>query len=289
MKDSSIAMVGVDAQGGEAPVSDVHSPEGVASDAPASGGAVLKEGALEAASHAPASVSPAENAAIFETEGAMEGAIEAMLFVTDGPVSATVLAEMLGCSLADVDASLRSIQSRRAEENSGIQLREVAGGWRLYTHPAYHELIEKYVISWDTRKLSAAAMETLAIVAYLQPVTRSGVSSVRGVNSDSSINSLVEKGLVKEVGASDAPGNPILYGTTATFLEKFGLRTIADLTPIEEFAPDDETRALIAERLSSSSDAPSVSEDALSDALAQMAGVVEKIDFAALEFDFDDE
>ena len=79
-------------------------------------------------------------------------------------------------------------------ENRGIQLREVAGGWRLYTHPAYHELIERYVLSWDTRKLSQAAMETLAIVAYLQPVTRSGVASVRGVNSDSSINSLVEKG-----------------------------------------------------------------------------------------------
>lgn len=219
----------------------------------------------------------------------IEGAIEAMLFVTDGPVSATVLAEMLECDLAEADGALRAIQQKREADNSGIQLREVAGGWRLYTHPAYHELIEKYVISWDTRKLSAAAMETLAIVAYLQPVTRSGIASVRGVNSDSSVNSLVEKGLVKEVGTMDAPGNPTLYGTTATFLEKFGLRSIKDLTPIEEFAPDAETRELIAERLSSRSDAPAVSEEQVADALAQMAGAVEKIDFSELEFDFDEE
>ena len=133
---------------------------------------------------------------------------------------------------------------------SGIQLREVAGGWRLFTHPAYHELIEKYVLSWDTRKLSAAAMETLAIVAYTQPVTHAGVASVRGVNSDSSINSLVEKGLVREVGTEDAPGNPVLYGTTRGFLEKFGLRSPADLPDLADFAPDAETRRLITERLS---------------------------------------
>lgn len=230
-----------------------------------------------------------ERERVFSTPAEVEGAIEAMLFVTDGSVNATVLAEMLGCGMVEVDDALHAIQGRRAQENSGIQLREVAGGWRLYTHPAYHEIIERYVVSWDTRKLSAAAMETLAIVAYLQPVTRSGISSVRGVNSDSSVNSLVEKGLVKEVGASDAPGNPTLYGTTATFLEKFGLRTIKDLTPIEEFAPDEETRSLIAERLSSRGEVPSVSEDQVADALAQMAGAVEKIDFSKLEFDFDDE
>ena len=120
----------------------------------------------------------------------------------------------------------------------------------MFTHPAYHELIEKYVLSWDTRKLSAAAMETLAIVAYTQPVTRAGVASVRGVNSDSSINSLVEKGLVREVGTEDAPGNPVLYGTTRGFLEKFGLRSPADLPDLADFAPDAETRRLITERLS---------------------------------------
>lgn len=223
------------------------------------------------------------------TEENLKGALEAMLFVTDEPVSALVLADMLECDVATVDAALRELAQQKEREGAGVQLREVAGGWRLYTHPAYHELIEKYVLSWDTRKLSAAAMETLAIVAYTQPVTRAGVASVRGVNSDSSINSLVEKGLVKEVGQADTPGNPTLYGTTRVFLEKFGLRSVADLTPIQEFAPDAETRALIAERLRSTRSEPVVDEQQVNEALASVTGVVEKIDFDALHFDFDDE
>lgn len=223
------------------------------------------------------------------TESNIQGAIESLLFVTDEPVSAITLAEMLECDVAAVDAALREVQARREAEESGIQLREVAGGWRLYTHPAYHDLIEKYVLSWDTRKLSAAAMETLAIVAYTQPVTRVGVASIRGVNSDSSINSLVEKGLVKEVGQADTPGNPTLYATTRVFLEKFGLRSISDMTDIAEFAPDAETRALIAERLSSTREAPAVSEEQVAEALAAVTGVVDKIDFDELEFDFDEE
>lgn len=222
-------------------------------------------------------------------ESNIKGAIEAMLFVTDEPVSAISLAEMLECDVAAVDAALREIQQQREEEESGIQLREVAGGWRLFTHPAYHDLIEKYVLSWDTRKLSAAAMETLAIIAYTQPVTRVGVASIRGVNSDSSINSLVEKGLVKEVGQADTPGNPTLYGTTRVFLEKFGLRSVADMTDIAEFAPDAETRALISDRLSSNREQIAITEERVAEAMASVTGVVEKINFDELEFDFDDE
>lgn len=183
-------------------------------------------------------------------EDQLAGALEAMLFVTDEPVGTIALAEMLECEVGAVEAALVRLRDDLEARGSGIQLREVAGGWRLFTHPAYHELIEKYVLSWDTRKLSAAAMETLAIVAYTQPVTRAGVASVRGVNSDSSINSLVEKGLVREVGTEDAPGNPVLYGTTRGFLEKFGLRSPADLPDLADFAPDAETRRLITERLS---------------------------------------
>lgn len=222
-------------------------------------------------------------------ESNIKGAIEAMLFVTDEPVSAISLAEMLECDVAAVDAALREIQQQREEEESGIQLREVAGGWRLFTHPAYHDLIEKYVLSWDTRKLSAAAMETLAIIAYTQPVTRVGVASIRGVNSDSSINSLVEKGLVKEVGQADTPGNPTLYGTTRVFLEKFGLRSVADMTDIAEFAPDAETRVLISDRLSSNREQIAITEERVAEAMASVTGVVEKINFDELEFDFDDE
>ena len=241
----------------------------------------------------------------------LKGAIEAMLFVTDEPVGTISLADMLEVEPGQAERALVELRDQLEGENRGIQLREVAGGWRLYTHPAYHELIERYVLSWDTRKLSQAAMETLAIVAYLQPVTRSGVASVRGVNSDSSINSLVEKGLVREAGVADAPGNP-------------------DLPDLDQFAPDDDTRAFIRERLSATREdafdaegarldadeadpldgvrfelddegpgsiAESPREEAASDAAQQMLaeamasgfGLVEKIDFDNLTFETDDE
>lgn len=245
-------------------------------------------------------------------EDQLKGALEAMLFVTDEPVSTIALADMLEVELAEVECALVDLRAQFAEEDRGIQLREVAGGWRLFTHPVYHELIEQYVLSWDTRRLSPAAMETLAIVAYGQPITRSGVASVRGVSSDSSINSLVEKGLVREAGTEDSPGNPTLYATTRTFLEKFGLRSTDDLPDIESYAPDDETRAFIRDRLSATKtnafnvvededavapempamDDSSDSEEALlpptallAEALASSMGVVEKINFDELEFE----
>ncbi len=199
-------------------------------------------------------------------ESQIKGAVEAMLFVTDEPVGTIALADMLEVEPAEAERALVDLRAQLASENRGIQLREVAGGWRLYTHPVYHELIEKYVLSWDTRKLSQAAMETLAIVAYLQPVTRSGVASVRGVNSDSSINSLVEKGLVREAGTADAPGSPTLYATTRAFLEKFGLRSTADLPDLDQFAPDDDARAFIRERLSATHEEARIADEALADA-----------------------
>ena len=177
------------------------------------------------------------------------GAIGALLFVTDEPVNAMTLADMLDVDLACVEEALEAVRARLSESESGIQLRQVAGGWRLYTHPQYHELIEQYVLSWDTRKLSQAAMETLAVIAYNQPITRNAIVAVRGVNSDSSINSLIEKGLVKEAGREQTPGQPILYATTRSFLEKFGLASTADLPNLEDYAPDEESRQLIRERL----------------------------------------
>lgn len=213
----------------------------------------------------------------------LAGAIEAMLFVTDEPVGTIALADMLEVDPADVESALVGLRDKLEAENRGIQLREVAGGWRLYTHPAYHELIEKYVLSWDTRKLSQAAMETLAIVAYTQPTTRAQVASVRGVNSDSSINSLVEKGLIREAGQADAPGNPTLYATTRGFLEKFGLRSVSDLPDLDEFAPDDATRQLIRERLSAGGQEARVAPE------AQMSDGEAADPLDGLQFDFEDE
>lgn len=213
----------------------------------------------------------------------LSGAIEAMLFVTDEPVGVIELADMLEADPKLVEQALVDLREKLEREQRGIQLREVAGGWRLYAHPAYHDLVEKYVLSWDTRKLSQAAMETLAIVAYLQPCTRAGVASVRGVNSDSSINSLVEKGLIREAGQADAPGNPTLYATTRGFLEKFGLRSVSDLPDLDEFAPDDATRQLIRERLSAGGQEARVAPEAqVSDGEA-----ADPLD--GLQFDFEDE
>ena len=213
----------------------------------------------------------------------LSGAIEAMLFVTDEPVGVIELADMLEVDPKLVEQALVDLREKLEREQRGIQLREVAGGWRLYTHPAYHDLVEKYVLSWDTRKLSQAAMETLAIVAYLQPCTRAGVASVRGVNSDSSINSLVEKGLIREAGQADAPGNPTLYATTRGFLEKFGLRSVSDLPDLDEFAPDDATRQLIRERLSAGGQEARVAPE------AQVSDGEAGDPLDGLQFDFEDE
>lgn len=247
-------------------------------------------------------------------EGQLEGAIEALLFVTDEPVNVITLAEMVEAAPGEVQEALGRIAQRLEATGSGIQLQEVAGGWRLYTHPAYHELLERYVLSWDTRRLTQAALETLAIIAYGQPITRQGVAAIRGVNSDSPVNSLIDKGLVRESGQLDAPGNPMTYSTTQTFLEKFGLRSTEDLPPLEDFAPDQETAELVAQSLSAqgglapdAGDADGLDGEPLygldeeqqnlvesmrdamramvSEAVASTAGVVEKIDFDQLEFE----
>lgn len=177
------------------------------------------------------------------------GTIEALLFVSDEPVSASRLAKIADVGQPTVEAALQSLAAEYAEANRGFQLREAAGGWRLYTHPAYHQQVEEYVLSWDTRRLSQAALEALAVIAYHQPVSRQGVNAIRGVNSEAVISSLIEKGLVREAGRDKNAGNSILYGTTRAFLERFGLKDLTELPPLEEFAPDPDTERSIRERL----------------------------------------
>ena len=126
---------------------------------------------------------------------------------------------------------LAELKAEYEDANRGFQLREVAGGWRLFTHPAYHEQVESYVLSWDTQRLSQAALETLAVIAYHQPVTRETVKGIRGVNSDGVISSLADKGLIRELGRDPERGQAILYGTTSAFLEKFGLRDAGPSRP----------------------------------------------------------
>lgn len=179
-----------------------------------------------------------------------KGTLEALLLVSSDPVSASQLASVLNATPGEVASLLAELQAEYEDANRGFQLREVAGGWRLFTHPAFHDQVERFVLSWDTQRLSQAALETLAVIAYHQPVTREMVKGIRGVNSDGVISSLVDKGLIREVGRDAERGQAIIYGTTNAFLEKFGLRSVKDLPDLEQFAPDEQSRQFIRERLS---------------------------------------
>ena len=239
-----------------------------------------------------------------------ESALEAVLFVCTDAVTTKHLADIFEREEKDVEEALQGLQKRYEVEDKGIMLKQIAGGWRLFSNPKFSELIEKYVLSLDPHKLSAAALETLSIIAYCQPVTRAGVASVRGVNSDSSINSLIEKGLVKEAGVADTAGSPILYATTNKFLENFGLNSIRDLPNIEDFAPDEETKQFIFDRLSatktdqldqmeafdsevgeaSDEEKPELdSKDMFESALAGAFGVTEKVNLDDIKLNTEDE
>ena len=182
--------------------------------------------------------------------GELKPLLEALLLVSDDSVPATELARATGAAPGEVSQALAELAAEYESANRGFQLREVAGGWRLYTHPAYHDQVGDYVLSWDARKLSQAALETLAGIAYHQPVTREGVRAIRGVNSDGVIASLREKGLVREAGHEADRGQAVLFGTTRLFLEHFGLKSLRELPPLEDFAPDEESKRFIRERLS---------------------------------------
>lgn len=179
----------------------------------------------------------------------LKSALEALLFVSDEPVSGARLSQALDQPAGDIDSALAEMAEEYKSVNRGFQLREVAGGWRFFTHPAHHELIENYVLSWDTRRLSQASLEVLSVIAYRQPVTRNIIGSVRGVNSEGVIGSLIEKGLVREAGRDRNQGNAILYETTRTFLEKFGLKSVEDLPDISEFLPDNAAQKIIKSRM----------------------------------------
>lgn len=179
----------------------------------------------------------------------LPGIVEALLFVSDDPLSVERIAEVTGEEPKKIKRILGRLANEYEQADRGFQLKEVAGGYRLYSHPGYAPYIEKMIQMWDTRRLSQASLEALAIVAYKQPVTRLAVNAVRGVNSEGVISSLVEKHLIRPVGRDRSPGNPILYGTTKTFLERFGLRSLRDLPPLEEFAPDEETQRRIEQGL----------------------------------------
>jgi segregation and condensation protein B len=159
-------------------------------------------------------------------------ALEALLFVSDEPVAAVVLAQALGVERREAEELCEELARAYEERGAGIVLRAVAGGWRLATHPDAAEVVERYVLASRHARLTKAALETLSIIAYKQPVTRHQVSSIRGVNADGVLRALVDRGLVAEVGREETPGRPVLYGTTPEFLERLGLPSLSELPPL---------------------------------------------------------
>jgi segregation and condensation protein B len=164
--------------------------------------------------------------------------LEAILLVADEPVPSTVLAEIVGSRLSDVEELLVDLAGEYARDGRGFVLRAIAGGWRLYTSPGARTAVEAYLRAGQQSRLTRAALETLAVIAYRQPVTRFQVAAVRGVNVDGVFRTLASRGLIREVGTDPGPGQATLYGTTPAFLEQLGLNDLDQLPPIKDYLPE---------------------------------------------------
>jgi segregation and condensation protein B len=172
-----------------------------------------------------------------ESAPSLRTALEAILMVVDEPVNEILLAQVVERPTDEVVAALRELAADYDEAGRGFELREVAGGWRFYTRASCAPYVEKFVLDGQQARLTQAALETLAVVAYRQPVSRARVSAVRGVNVDGVVRTLVSRGLIAEAG-NDGESGSILYRTTPHFLERLGLRDITELPDLAPFLPD---------------------------------------------------
>ncbi len=165
-------------------------------------------------------------------------ALEAILMVTTEPVPPQLLAQLLEISTADVEAALAELTESCS--GRGFVVERVAGGYRFASHPDCAPYVERFVLAREPARLSPAALETLGIVAYKQPVSRAQIAAVRGVNVDGVVRTLQRRGLVDAVARDPGPGNAVLFGTTRLFLERLGLDSLGDLPPLGAFVPDAE-------------------------------------------------
>lgn len=168
----------------------------------------------------------------------LSAALEALLLLADEPRPAVHLAEVTGRPEAEVEQSLAELAMQYLADGRGIELRRVDAGWRFYTAASCRELITRYVTDGRQSRLSQAALETLAIIAYRQPVTRSQVGAIRGVNPDGVIKTLQARGLITEFTAEDEPGGVTRFVTTDYFLDRMGLDSLTELPPIADHLPD---------------------------------------------------
>lgn len=171
--------------------------------------------------------------------GGARAAIEAVLMVVDEPVTEAALASALELPTEDVAAELEALAEEYTSQHRGFMLRRLAGGWRVYTRSEYAPVVEKFLLGGQQARLTQAALETLAVIAYRQPISRARVGAVRGVNVDGVVRTLLARGLVQEAGQDEESG-AVLYGTTDYFLQRMGLDSLDELPPLAPYLPSDD-------------------------------------------------
>ena len=167
--------------------------------------------------------------------------IEGILFISEDPVKLSVISETLGIEATEARKLIETLEKEYIEQNRGFVLKKVSGGYRLYSNPALNDVLQKFIKTNIRAHLSQAALETLSIAAYKQPVTRTQIAEIRGVRTDSVVLTLVDKGLLKESGKLKEQGSPILYKTTERFLELLGINSLKNLPTLKEVTEDEKS------------------------------------------------
>ena len=174
----------------------------------------------------------------------LKGAIEALLFASERPLSAEEMKSAFpegeeSVSVPDIREQVEILKNEYEAQNRGFRVYEIANGFQIASDMRFADVLRRFYISREKKKISQAGLETLSVIAYRQPVTRAEIEAVRGVNVDGAVKTLMEKGLIRIAGRKDVPGRPILYGTTDAFLEHFGLKSTQELPPLSEYSLKD--------------------------------------------------
>lgn len=174
----------------------------------------------------------------------LKGAVEALLFASEKPLSAEEMKNAFpegegSVTASDIRKTVEALKDEYEAQNRGFRVYEIANGYQIASDMRFAEVLRRFYISREKKKISQAGLETLSVIAYRQPVTRADIEGIRGVNVDGAIKTLMEKGLIKIAGRKDVPGRPILYGTTDEFLEHFGLKSTQELPPLSEYSLKD--------------------------------------------------
>ena len=178
----------------------------------------------------------------------LKGAIEALLFASEKPLTLEDMksafpqeadASTDRVTAADIREQVEGLRKEYEEQNRGFRIYEIAGGFQIASDMRFADVLRRFYISREKKKISQAGLETLSVIAYRQPVTRAEIEAIRGVNVDGAVKTLMDKGLIRIAGRKEVPGRPILYGTTAVFLEHFGLKSTQELPPLSEYSLKD--------------------------------------------------